>query len=219
MRASAVTDMDDPLFRHAPAASLGEAGDDEAGALIDRAVGDHELEERKGDAPIVRRFLRDAVFAGAGPDPGARIGLRDGSHTGPDRRAFRLPFFKALAIGGAACVLVERVGVYRRREAEAATILGDFPLGVVAQDIWWRRALGGCLALQMRRCAHPFAADDGGDPGLARADAVGGPVQETDRCVAMRQRAGFAMRRRGADPGRHDVMQVGQIGEGDLLDD
>ena len=85
-------DIDQAVFGYAQASGLGQTGDEEGRALIDRTIGHHQLVVGKGDGTV--GFGRGEYLFSWGDfaNPGPVIGRRHLGEQRPDLAAFRLAF-------------------------------------------------------------------------------------------------------------------------------
>src|ERR1700728_987854 len=106
MRRRAPADENQPIVADTSRACLRQTGDDEARALIDTAIGHHQLAIGKGDGTISRRHGLDFLGRDAAPQPRTGIALRYLREARPNRGALRLTLRKGLSVRGAPGVFV-----------------------------------------------------------------------------------------------------------------
>ena len=217
MRAGTAPDIDDPLLRHPAPPRFGQAGDDEARALVDARIGHHQLGVGESDRAIVRSRLDDLLRGFRCMNPCRRRLRRHFGEARPDLAGFALPFVQRLAIGRAPGILVERIDVDRRRQAIDLAIAGLRALAEVAQRVLVRDA-GLCRDRRaLARGAQRFAAGHRRDPDLAARDPVRRLVQQQDRAVAIGADRFIDDPRLRSDAVRHLLRQRIVLAEADLL--
>ena len=212
----AIADIDPLGFRNATRARFARRHDDEPGALVDRRIGDLELGIGEGDRAVLVARRNHVLGRNWLADPRGRIA---GGHFGepaPDRTTFRLPLGQRLAQRGAQGILVKRVNVGRHDQPVALRIAHLHPVRGIAQRVALLPAAGCGLAGTGR--AQRFCPRNQRDPDLARANPIGGLVQQQDRAIAVRPLGldQFSICRTKLFSNR--PARVGNLRKGDLLD-
>ncbi|UVI39266.1 hypothetical protein [Qipengyuania spongiae] len=198
VRRRAVADEDQPVLRDPAPPGLGKAGDDEPRALIDAGIGDLQLGVGKGDRAVAFRRGHHLPRAYRLPDPGVIAARRDLAHARPQRAALGLPLGQGLTVFVAQRVLVERIDIDRHGQPVARSEALPLAMARIAQRVRLLLPLTSFQCGLLPRGTQRLAAHDGADMRLARADAVGGVVEQADGTVAIGHGGLFAMG--GGDP-------------------